>query len=104
MAHPLARWKRAWDWMIIAFVVFVAVWIPWDVGFQLPRCGSAGANPGECTPDGLAIFDTFVDVCFWADMVLVFFTGVVDTKKNARTPHHAPVPTFPVPPRAVASL
>ena len=64
--HPEAKLKGIWDWMLIGFVLYNAVFIPLNLAF-LPK-----------PPLGLTIFDYLVDIAFTVDIVLNFMTGIED--------------------------
>ena len=36
LRHPDSVFKAAWDWLILAFVIYTAIVIPYDVAFVTP--------------------------------------------------------------------
>lgn len=66
--HPSGTAKLMWDWVIIVFVLYNAVLVPFQVAFQ----------PPWATHRAFYVFDNLVDVMFWIDFVVNMSTGYVD--------------------------
>jgi hypothetical protein len=63
---PHAPWKVAWDWVVIALVLYNAYMVPFDIAF------------GICGGGGLLALDIIVDLFFIADLFLNLRTTFVD--------------------------
>ena len=62
--------KERWDWLVILFVLYNAVEVPFDL------CFSPDANTF------LTVFDYFVDVTFMIDIFIAFRTTYYDKKRQ----------------------
>ena len=66
--HPV---KVAWDWFILVLILYTAICEPFAVCFY-----SKWKHVGQSQ----SIFDTLVDGLFIIDIILTFFTTVLDSK------------------------
>ena len=73
--NPNSRWKKIWDNIVAAWLVYVAIFIPFRVAFQ-----------DETTVAWIA-FDCFVDCFFITDVFLTFFTAVERTNEQFEVKH-----------------
>ena len=62
LLQPTTTFKLAWDWLIIAFVLYSALAVPLEISF--------GAT--------LFATDAFVDAFFWLDLLLTLNTSYYD--------------------------
>ena len=55
-----------WDLFVLCLVLFCAFWVPFKAGF------------GGKLPSGndMVFWEWIIDICFYIDIVLKFFTGV----------------------------
>ncbi|QDZ22489.1 potassium voltage-gated channel protein [Chloropicon primus] len=65
---PDSQWKSKWDYLIIIFVLYNSLFIPFSFSFLQTRNSM------------VEIFDYFVDFMFLIDMGLSFFTGFYDNR------------------------
>lgn len=61
--HPYSVFRRYWDVLIMAFLFYLCLVVPYRIAFQTEATGS------------FYIFDRFVDVVFVMDIGLNFITG-----------------------------
>jgi hypothetical protein len=66
--HPNRGFRRFWDALLLVLVMFSVFNEPYKAAFKLPSI-----PPGEPT---MSLFEWFVDILFYVDMVLCFWTGV----------------------------
>lgn len=72
--------KASWDWLILAFVIYTAIEIPFDVAFEFPtqaeistsRFGALAAH------SPIAIANLIVDLLFIIDIPINFRSAIVD--------------------------
>ena len=60
--HPNTVAKLLWDTFVLLLVFYSAFYTPYQTAYYLPKVE-------------LSAVDYFVDLCFWADMLLTFWTG-----------------------------
>lgn len=75
---PHGKFRHTWDFFIAVFVVFLCITIPLQVAF--------GENVMK-SPHWKT-FNIFLDVFFWADIVLNFLTGFVHSGHTDNDPCH----------------
>lgn len=62
--------KRRWDIFVLFLAVYNSVMIPYIQAYK----------PEVVEDIGFNVFDNFVDACFFVDIVLMFFTSVMNKK------------------------
>lgn len=67
MMHPMSRARVCWDLLMLLFVVYVCLTIPFYLGFRTVATG------------GLKIFEDVVDYLFVLDLLINFRTGYLET-------------------------
>eukprot|EP01047_Picozoa_sp_COSAG01_P075034 COSAG01_NODE_12728_length_1693_cov_1.586575_1_plen_352_part_00 len=65
--HPKKRFRRTWDMLVLVLVMFSVWWEPYNAAFNMPD-----RAPNESL---MMWWEWVVDACFYADMVLSFWTG-----------------------------
>ena len=65
---PDSSWKSKWDYLIIVFVLYNSLFIPFSFSFL------------ETRNSMVEVFDYFVDLMFLIDMGFSFFTGFYDNR------------------------
>ena len=72
--------KAAWDWLILAFVIYTAIEIPFDVAFVNSRQTKAKTSRfGDLVAlSPIAIANFIVDLLFIIDIPINFRSAVVD--------------------------
>ncbi|CAD7696775.1 unnamed protein product [Ostreobium quekettii] len=68
LPHSLSR--HYWDMAILALVTYNAVAVPFEVGFEVTK------------PAALTTFESYVDLCFFLDILMNFRTAYVDDHGN----------------------
>ena len=63
MVHPRAAWKRSWDGLILALVVYSSTYELYRTAFK---------------ESDLGWLDWCVDLCYWLDIFLTCITGYDD--------------------------
>lgn len=61
--HPTTKLRRYWDFLQIFLLLYIAISVPYRIGFSEPSYGA------------WYIIDFFIDMYFYIDMVLNFFTA-----------------------------
>ena len=69
LLHPLSHVRLAWDVLMLALIFIVAIWTPM-------RLAWTGRAPQMI--EDMRAADVLIDVVFWGDVVLNFFTGYTD--------------------------
>ena len=64
--YPYSGWRSSWDIVMIFFVIYNVVLLPMELGLSLEG-GSIQAT-----------FEHFIDLFFFCDICLNFFTGYID--------------------------
>ena len=83
---PHSQFHTVWDLWVLVLVIVSSMWAPYKVAFL----------PGQ----GMGWFEVVMDVCFYVDIIITFWTGfdkcyeIVHDKKQARH-SPAPRPTLP---------
>ena len=81
--HPDGMFRRTWDFVQLLVLAYICISVPIRVGFDLIAYG------------GWFIFDLLVDVFFYTDIVLNFFTAfedennVLETRRREIAKHYA---------------
>lgn len=79
--------KGYWDAFVLLLVLYNSVMIPWELCFQ-PCAGFFTADSPECVKfKTLSPFDTFVDFCFFFDILSSFLHAYVDNYGIVVTSH-----------------
>lgn len=60
---PDGQFRRTWDLGILILVMYSSTWEPYKAAYL---------------GDKMAIWEWLLDMCYWADIVLTFFTGYMD--------------------------
>ena len=68
---PGNRIKTAWDFVIVLLLIYTAFFVPFRVCFE------------DESSESQFIFDCFMDLCFFIDIILTFFTA---TQENSGSP------------------
>lgn len=66
VVHPDNSVKHAWDLLIMAFVLYNVIYIPYQMAFSLT------------SPDGVVALDYVIDACFITDVAINFRTLFMD--------------------------
>lgn len=87
---PNSRGRLLWDVFVLVLVFYSSVITPYETAFNpaheiLPASNEVGFNLTSSVPQPLSTttspecvdtnWDGFVDLCFWIDIVLTFWTG-----------------------------
>ncbi|XP_073254491.1 voltage-gated inwardly rectifying potassium channel KCNH6-like [Porites lutea] len=74
--------KAAWDWLILAFVIYTAIVIPYDVAFVTPRRTKMHTSRfGDLVNfSPIAIGNLIIDLLFIIDIPINFRSAVVDKR------------------------
>lgn len=72
--------KAAWDWIILAFVIYTAIEIPFEVAFVIPRQTEVNTSRfgALVALSPIAIGNLIVDLLFIIDIPINFRSAVVD--------------------------
>ena len=62
--NPYDAYLGYWNIVIVLHLIYTAIWVPYRVCFVIEDV------------DFLWYYDLFVDICFCADIVITFFTGI----------------------------
>ncbi|KAK3272335.1 hypothetical protein CYMTET_19366 [Cymbomonas tetramitiformis] len=83
--NPASPYRRAWDFLILLFVVFSSFLLPFDICFYATsrECDEGEQGILHCSkPQALTVLELIVDLLFWWDLVLNFRTAYIP--KHAR--------------------
>ena len=80
LIHHDSVFKAAWDWLILAFVIYTAIVIPYDVAFVTPRRTKMHTSRfGDLVNlSPIAIGNLIIDLLFIIDIPINFRSAVVD--------------------------